>query len=179
MKNQETSKQATKNEKKKKVHILSLLANNATGASRRLLKRHGIDDAKSHKDLEYKLAMLYKSKKEADEAPDLEKEFANIHPHKDLILKYCSKPMEKSDKEKEKEVGQMVKSVVSEKISNCEGNPDCGCNKKFSNACGCSGADGSTGSSGNQSENKQGLIIIGTVGVIALVSILAMYMKKN
>ena len=48
--------------KKKKIDgLLSLLANESTADSRRLLRKYGMDDAKNHRDLELKLAELYKN----------------------------------------------------------------------------------------------------------------------
>ena len=63
---------------------MTLLANESTAESRKLLKKYKVGDAKNCADLEVKLAKLY------FETPDklqFEKELAEIHPHKTWILK--------------------------------------------------------------------------------------------
>lgn len=68
----------------KKIHIQTLLARNATKDANALLKKYNVKPARSYDDLEVKLAELY------DKVPDInkfEKEMAEIHPHKDWILK--------------------------------------------------------------------------------------------
>lgn len=124
-------------EKKKKpqLTLITLLAYQRTPQLRALLKKYGIEDAKSYSDLEVKVAQLYAN---SDSKMELEKEFAEIHPHKNFILKHLA-PKEKSVEEVKEEMLKFAK----EENSNCEGNPDCKCNEKKSNACGCgSGFDG-------------------------------------
>ncbi len=68
---------------------MTLLAQEATENSRKLLKKYNMPDAKNYSDLEAKLAELYFA------TPDklqLEKDIANIHPHKDWILKRVEQP---------------------------------------------------------------------------------------
>jgi hypothetical protein len=75
--------------KKPKVPLMELYAYNATIPSRQLLRKHGVADAIGYLDLQQKLTDLYQSK---DDKITIEKEFAEIHPHKDFILKYLSPP---------------------------------------------------------------------------------------
>ena len=78
----------TKHKKQKPtIPLLELLAINATGPARLLLKKHGKQDADGYEDLQYKLAELYDSEKDK---LAIEKEFAEIHPHKEFILKYLT-----------------------------------------------------------------------------------------
>lgn len=91
------------------ITLMTLLANEATDGSRKILKKYGQADAKNHKDLELKLAELY------FKTPDkvkLEKELAEIHPHKKWILKNS-----------EPEV-KITETIVEEKKSNLDDN-DC------------------------------------------------------
>lgn len=76
------------NDKAKKSEystLLSVLANASTDKAKGLLKKHTGLNATDVKDLEIKLAKLYAS---SPAKIDLEKEFAEIHPHKEFILKY-------------------------------------------------------------------------------------------
>jgi hypothetical protein len=69
---------------KREITLMTLLANEATADSRKLLKKYNVADAKNCADLEIKLAKLY------FDTPDklaIEKEFAEIHPHKNWVLK--------------------------------------------------------------------------------------------
>jgi hypothetical protein len=121
--------------KKKKIDgLLSLLANESTADSRRLLRKYGMDDAKNHRDLELKLAELYKS---ASDKIQMDKEFCAIHPHKDFIVKYTESKKPETTVEAPNGAiltEESVKNLMKEYInaggySNCAGNPNCGCGK--------------------------------------------------
>lgn len=120
------------NSDKQEITLMTLLANESTSDARKLLKKYNKPDANSFQDLEVKLAKLYY------EAPDklvIEKEMADIHPHKNWLVKTL-KPFEK---EEEKEVKIEDKKEPEKEIkSNMEGQ-GCGCSKcrAYSNACGC------------------------------------------
>ena len=66
------------------ITLMTLLANEATSDSRKLLKQYNKEDAKNCADLEVKLAELYFGQ---EDKKQLEKELSNLHPHKDWILK--------------------------------------------------------------------------------------------
>jgi hypothetical protein len=66
------------------ITLMTVLANEATGPSRKILKEYGISDAKDYKDLEVKLAELYFK---TPDKVELEKKLAFIHPHRKWILK--------------------------------------------------------------------------------------------
>jgi len=127
-------------EKKKKpqISLITLLAYQRTPQLRALLKKYGIEDAKNYSDLEVKIAQLYSN---SDNKMEMEKEFAELHPHKSFILKHLA-PKEKTPEEVKEEMLKFAK----EETSNCDGNPDCKCNEKTSNACGCGGSYGVDGS---------------------------------
>lgn len=71
------------------IPLLELYAYNATSASRKLLKKYGKADAKGFKDLQEKLKQLYASQSDIIK---IEKDFAEIHPHREFILKYLTPP---------------------------------------------------------------------------------------
>ena len=104
---------------KKEVTLMTLLANEATDDSIKLLKKYKPSEkVYNFQDLEKKLADLYI---ENTDKIELEKQLAEIHPHKKWLLKYISPRIE---------IKKEVVEVVKEKKSNCEGNPNCNCNKK-------------------------------------------------
>lgn len=105
------------NAKKKEITLMTLLANDATSDSRKLLKKHGRSDASDHEDLEAKLAQLYL---DSSDKISLEKEMAQIHPHRKWLEKYIEPKIEIQEKIVE------IKSEP-EKKSNVDGDSNCGC----------------------------------------------------
>jgi hypothetical protein len=167
--------------KKQKITLLGLVANTSTADARRLLKKYGEPDATSHKDLEFKLSKLYAK---TDDKVQLEKEIAEIHPHKEFILHNLVE-LAKKPEVSIKEVEEKTKEMAS---SGCPcGNPNCrknqllnasGCSSfgGTSNACGCSGADGSGTESTTKNQTlDNGLMVLGIVGII---TIFALTLKK-
>jgi hypothetical protein len=168
--NKSKTKDSKGNHLKKDVSMLALLANSNTHNCRLLLKKLGKEDAKNHLDLELKLAEIYKA------APDkivIEKQFAEIHPHKDFILKHLAPAPVEIDKTKIEVVNPDIieqditnsKDFVSEQFHGCCGTSSasghscsCGCNSNFS---------GITGESETKS-SKIDITIIGLVAVVAL-----------
>lgn len=73
------------------ITLMTILANEATDGSRKLLKKYGQPDAKSHRDLEQKLADLYFN---MQDKVQLEKEMAAIHPHRKWLSKYIEPKVE-------------------------------------------------------------------------------------
>ncbi len=92
--------------KKQTVPMMELLAYNSTDSARALLKKHGAEDAHGYLDLQHKLSDLYAGAKDKLE---IEKSFAEIHPHKDFILKHLSPPPVKT------------KVIIGEPLSALEG----------------------------------------------------------
>ena len=58
------------------ITLMTVLANEATGSSRKILKEYGMPDAKNYQDLEIKLAELYFNTKDK---VALERKLAEIH----------------------------------------------------------------------------------------------------
>lgn len=88
---------------------MTLLANEATSDSRKLLRKYNKPDATSSDDLENKLTQLYF---DTTDKVALEKEMASIHPHKKWLLKY-EKPAEVIEK-------KIEAPVIVEKIETCK-----------------------------------------------------------
>lgn len=125
------------------ITLMTLLANEATDGSRKILKEYGEPDAKDYKDLEVKLAELYF--KTTDKV-ELEKKLSNIHPHKKWLMKYIE-PVEK--------IVEVEKIVPAESKSNADG--DCPTTPTPMQTSSFSGESNTISSS--------------TLGIIALVSI--------
>lgn len=170
--------------KKARVTLLGVISNGSTSEARKLLQKNNIPDATNYDDLEFKLTKLYRS---TEDKKALEKDLANIHPHKDFILKYCPIP-EKTELVSEN-VQEESKLPVNS-MSNCScGNPYCSSNyggtcgalETKSNACGCSGADGSSTGSENMNSDKSLIISASMIGLftIGIISIFALTIKRN
>jgi hypothetical protein len=163
---------------KKDITLLTLLANEATDGSRKLLKKYNKQDAFNHKDLETKLAELYFS---TIDKVELEKELAKIHPHRDWLLKQENIKIEEEKKEepKKEEVKEIkveqiapdvkvveTKSVTSEKDGDCE------CLKRMIAMQEIkSNADGDSSKSEKTKVNETLLVVLGVVGIVAILGI--------
>ena len=130
--------------------LLSVLANGSTEAAEKLLEKHSGEKAKDIDDLAEKLAKVYAL---SNSKLDLEREFAEIHPHKNFILKY-TKPVEVIEKQplqpvEEKKDDTIVKKEVVLHEGYCDaegkahapcGDPNCPyCKRYFSSMDGNSG----------------------------------------
>lgn len=92
------------------ITLMTVLANEATGPSRKLLKEYGYPDAKNYQELEIKLAELYFNTKDKVE---LERKLAEIHPHKKWILKNVQPVIEEISKQ------EQVEEVKSNASGDC------------------------------------------------------------
>ena len=152
---------------RKDISLMTILANEATDGSRKLLKKYAKPDAKSHTDLEQKLAELYF---ETADKVQLEKEMAAIHPHRKWLEKYIEPKVE------------VVETKIEETTSNADGY-GCGCcepcrqQRRAMNRASCpcalnrnwepmSNADGIT------ETKKQSISAIDLIGPIGLIGIL-------
>jgi hypothetical protein len=144
----------TKNSGKKDITLMTLIANEATADARNILKKYGKPDADGYDDLEVKLADLYFK---ADDKNKLEKELAEIHPHKKWLMRVLVPPVIEVAKE---EVKVEVKpEPIIEKKSNADG---------YSNCSGCmSNASGES----NNSKGYTPMDYVGIIGVVAVVGI--------
>lgn len=92
------------------ITLMTVLANEATGPSRRLLKEYGYPDAKNYQELEIRLAELYFNTKDK---VALERKLAAIHPHKKWILKNVQPVLEGISKQ------EQIEEVKSNAIGDC------------------------------------------------------------
>ena len=153
------------NSMKQRVTLLGVIANGSTADARKLLKKHNEPDATNHQDLEYKLTKLYAK---TPDKIEIEKELADIHPHKDFILKYCSEstptpaPEQGIEKTKEMIIEPMSSSQFNDFSKSC--------------ACGCGGSnfDANTSQPTNFGMNN-GVMVLGILGII---SIFALTIKR-
>lgn len=165
--------------KKQYKTLLSVLASGSTPEARRLLKDYCGEDAFSEIDLETKLASLYAT---STSKLDLEKEFANIHPHKDFILKYCKMDCQEpinvndlnpSNTKVVKQVDIITPPTKAEIENPTQGTAcACGCQKKYSNA------EGDMQQPSSQTNIVMALSVIGIVSIVALTTTLIL-MKSN
>lgn len=166
-----------------KITLTELIAVNRTAPARRLLSKHGMPDAVSYADLKQKLEGLYA---DTQDKIALEKEIAEMHPHKEFILKYCgTAPLKTAVTAEDVTVQNNTNTAqIMKQYSNCSGNPDCSCG--HSNACGCSGFSGADGTGhpaprvfnlpGGQQKSGN-LELVAVVSIVAIVALL-IYNKK-
>jgi hypothetical protein len=153
------------NAKKQDISLMTLLANESTSDSRKILKKYGNQDASDHLDLETKLAQLYFS---SDDKVQLEKKLANIHPHKNWILKWTEPVVV------EKEV--VVEEVKSEPTQGC-GCGNCSGNARAMNEM-MSGFDSSYRATTEKEKNVSDYML-GLVGVIGIITMGMLIATKN
>ncbi len=115
------NRQKRRGSDRKDITLMTILANEATAESRKLLKKYGKADAQSHADLEQKLAELYFN---TSDKVQLEKEMAAIHPHRKWIEKYIEPKVE----------------VVETKVEETSSADGCNCGCGFgASTCGATG----------------------------------------
>jgi hypothetical protein len=194
-------RQRTRKRKGKKkgqeISLITLLANTRTAQTRKLLEKYGKEDATCFEDLELKLAELYR---DSDDKIQLEKELAEMHPHRSFILKNLApdptpeEPKEISNADGLEETPTTPEEANSKNksfidgpdqpvYSNCAGksNCNCNCNPGYSNACGCS-----SGFDGKQSGNTPGqpfkvsdtALVLGVLGIVAITG-MVIYAKRS
>lgn len=155
------------NRRKQRVSLLGVIANGSTGDARRLLEKYNEPDAVNHKDLEMKLSKLYAK---TDDKIKLEKEIAEIHPHKEFILHNLTPVMPTPSPDITiEEVEEKTKQMAS---TGCPcGNPNCR-NNYVSNACGCSSFSGIDASGSAKTTavdpSNNGLMIVSILGIITI-----------
>lgn len=156
---------ANKKQKREYKTLLAVLANGSAEKASALLKKYSGETAQNPQDLQVKLARLYAV---SPSKLDLEKEFAEIHPHKDFILKYTKpkvelQPLQPEVKEKvATEEKKMI--VVDDGYSNASGGGSCPCQKC---AGGYSNASGDTVSV--PQNNNTAMVVFGAVAVVGMI----------
>lgn len=182
-------RKTTKQEKEYKT-LLSAIANGSTDSARDLLIKHTGTDALNPKDLEEKLSLAYKN---SNYKIDFEKDLAEIHPHKDFILKYNNpieiiKPISESHDGLEKIISEgkvLTTDDVRTESYNADGtHPPCGnpsC-KKCSRYFNYNGNEQNTNYKNEQQsiiQNNNSLMVVGIISIVGIVSLgMFSYMKS-
>jgi hypothetical protein len=158
--------------KKRGQVLMRTIALGSTDDARKLLIEKNIEPAKNLPDLEYKLALLYQS---TPNKTEIEKQLADIHPHKDFILKYLSpKEVDKELPINNESENKIVAMATDSTTSNCEGNPNCGCNKSNINGD-YSNVGGETQ---NSQTNQNQVYMLGFVSIVAIFGMVLIYKQK-
>lgn len=144
---------------------MTILAYESTNESRKLLNKYGKPDAKNIPDLEKKLADLYFA---TEDKVQLEKDMAEIHPHKNWLLKTI-KPIEEKS-----EVVEEVKAPVIDGTKECACCPSCSMNNSKSNFYG--DVDNETRKTSNRLTSYETLI--GPAMILAIFSLAAITVVK-
>lgn len=160
------------NNRKQEITLMTILANEADKESRHILKKYNKPNAKNHADLEVKLAELYF---EQDDKLAIEKDLANIHPHKDWIVRTLDlipKSEVKCDTCEEKKTKKETDSTDKDLIENAVSKSIA----KFSDFNGSKEAPTPTVINSKQFSSIE---IIGMVGAIGLIGLTFIVVSKN
>jgi hypothetical protein len=161
--------------KKKEITLMTILANEATKESQNILQKYKKPKAQSYSDLEMKLAELYFAPK--TDKLVLEKELAEIHPHKKWLIRTLELD-KKPDLEKEVKIETLEtpkKSVKETCISETCVDDDCEVHGKER----MSGFTGQSQSSSSGMIGRSSIEIIGLVGVVGLIGLTFIIVSKN
>lgn len=171
---------AQKNKKSKQYRtLLSVLANGSTEKASSVLKKYSGETAKDTKDLEIKLAKMYAV---SPSKLDIEKEFAEIHPHKDFILKYVKvevKPKQEPIQNNIEDLPKDTQKVILEDTASFSGVSQCGC------GCGLkSNFDGDLARQQNQLQQPNQPIVdknsvFGFVSIVAILGLVLYFSNQN
>lgn len=171
---------AQKNKKTKQYRtLLSVLANGSTEKASGVLKKYSGETAKDTKDLEIKLAKMYAV---SPSKLDIEKEFAEIHPHKDFILKYVKvdvKPKQEPIQNNIADLPPDTKKVVLEEQSSFSGVSHCGCGCQLN-----SNFDADVNRQQNQpAQQNQPIVdknsVFGFVSIVAILGLVLYFSNQN
>lgn len=162
------------NKRKQEITLMTILANEADKESRHILKKYNKPNARDHADLEVKLAELYF---EQDDKLAIEKDLAEIHPHKNWIVRTldlipksevkCETCEEKKTKdETDKNNIEEIKTAVSDTVS------------KFSDFNG-SNAPQPVATECQNCKRPSSAEMIGMLGAIGLIGLTFIVVSKN
>ncbi len=149
--------------KKEYKTLLSALAFGSTDEAQKILANNGIKEADSYEELEYNLAKLYSN---ATDKLEIEKQFAEIHPHAKFILKYLSPKTEvkKENEVRKEDLQTMETETTPPKIVEMSSNASGGC------GCGCSSAEGTVAIQQNKIDYNA-LALVSIVAIVGIVMI--------
>lgn len=151
---------------------MTLLANESTSDARKLLKKYGKPDPKSYAELEVKLAELYF---ETQDKVQLEKELAELHPHKNWLTRILPPKVEIKEEIKTTNITSMEdKSSVDGENPNYRCRCRC-CSQMPYNMM--TNFDGNNSNTTNNSNNQKDYI--GLIGVISVIGLTFYFLSKN
>jgi hypothetical protein len=157
---------------RKDITLMTILANEATSPSRKLLLNYGKQDAKNCQDLEEKLADLYFK---VDDKIEFEKQLSDIHPHKDWILKTQKGPVVEMD---ELDVLTQTDTPKKTSLQEVEDIVQCSsCNERMTDDEVLSSFEGQTPKA--KFTNLTMLDYIGIIGIIGTIGISYYVITKN
>lgn len=152
-----------------KITIMGLLAECSTDDARKLLVKYNMPHAKNKAELELSLARLYKN---TDDKKKLERDFAQIHPHRRFLEKYNVKqspitPKETNEDKIENIINDAKKvTEMPELFSNLTNKKDCNCqNSDFSNC-------DATNNASTNIMDKDKLIVFGMFGIVSILALI-------
>ena len=150
---------------------MTLLANEAGKESSAILSKYKIPKAKNHHDLEVKLAELYFGKN--TDKLQLEKELADIHPHKDWLIR----TLELNTPEQIEKIKLELTDAQKKDEETKEKCVDDDCEIHGKNAQ----MSSFSGQSDSSSERKisNSMEVIGLVGVVGLIGLTFIIVSKN
>lgn len=156
---------------KPEIELTKLLAIESTKEAQNLLKKHGIAKAKGYADLKNKLEQLYV---QSDDKVAIEKEFAEIHPHRKWIIKN-SEP-EVQEKETVVEVEQKPETDNSKYGCGC----GCGCGCRNRNSEIYSNFDSTSLNIAREATGiSKSEFMIGAVALVSVVALTVVFASKN
>lgn len=161
-------------QRKQEITLMTLLANESAKDSAGILAKYKIPKAKDHRDLEVKLAKLYFHPK--TDKLQIEKELAEIHPHKKWIVKALKlKSTEDVDKLEQDllESAKKSKEEIEKLKAKCEEE-----HVSKSQTSNFSGNE-NTQESGSEKKLTNSMEVIGLVGVVGLLGITLILVSKN
>lgn len=153
-------------ETNRKITIMGLLAECSTDDARKLLKKYGLPEARNTQELEFQLAKLYKT---CDDKKQLERDFAEIHPHKEFLKKYLLPPPPKKEDVVIEDLTPAPIVINENKTPELETNFN-GASYPYNNQV-FSGFDGNQNNSNILSNDKDKLIIFGMFGFVSILAL--------
>ncbi len=155
-----------------KITIVELLAVNCTAQSRELLNKYNVPQPKNYEELQAKLAELYAT---CPDKKQLEKEFAQMHPHKEWIIDYVAPAPVKAEIKVDPVKTETTTKVLDDGYYNMHGPM----NQRHSCSCGCGGHSSFLGANTGTQGNKVDPNMI--VGILAIMTFagLVLYTQKR
>ena len=167
---------AKKNKKNNEYKtLLSVLANGSTDKANAILKKYSGQTATNTKDLEIKLARTYAV---SPSKIDIEKDFADIHPHKEFILKYNLPKVVEVKAEKKEPAPQNNYTNLPDSTTTIKLEP-----KSNADGCNCPLCSGQysnlNGDAVKQNQQVDKNTVFGFVSIVAILGMVLYFSNKK